>query len=194
MADGSLWPDAERIRQGLDCTIAGMSEIKRRRLEELEAPCHPGTKVGSYVPFYFCFRSIMLYLLHSGNHAELDYRGGQTPIEHLETDLDAVAGWAEENGVRWAFSNGNAGARYVIFHREINDMTLLDWDAIGATDWKASAVRQGKQAEFLIERALPWEMVERIGVIDIERAQRVAEILADAWHKPEIVVQRNRYS
>ena len=57
----------------------------------------------------------------------------------------------------------------------------------------AFAVRQGKQAEFLIEGAFPWKLVERIGVIDIARAQRVDEILAGARHKPEIVVQRNWY-
>ena len=54
-------------------------------------------------------------------------------------------------------------------------------------------MRQGKQAEFLIEGAFPWKLVERIGVIDIARAQRVDEILAGAQHKPEIVVQRNWY-
>ncbi len=39
-----------------------MSEIKRRRVEELEVDCHPGTKVGDYVPFYFCPRSVMLFV------------------------------------------------------------------------------------------------------------------------------------
>ncbi len=64
LADGGLWSDAERIARGLECQIVGMSDIKRRRLEELKVDCHPGTKVGQYVPFYFCPRSIMLYILH----------------------------------------------------------------------------------------------------------------------------------
>jgi ssDNA thymidine ADP-ribosyltransferase, DarT len=55
------------IRQALDCQLAGMSEIKRWRLEELEVACHPGTKVGAYIPFYFRLRSVMLYLLYQGN-------------------------------------------------------------------------------------------------------------------------------
>ena len=46
MVDIMLWSDAERIRRGLDCKIVGMSEIKRRLLEELEVDPHPGTKVG----------------------------------------------------------------------------------------------------------------------------------------------------
>ena len=57
IVDSVLWSDAERIRRALNCTIVGMSEIKRRRLEELEVDCHLCTKVGEYVPFYFCPRS-----------------------------------------------------------------------------------------------------------------------------------------
>jgi hypothetical protein len=37
--------------------VVGMSEIKRRRLEALDVDCHPGSKVGEYVPFYFCPRN-----------------------------------------------------------------------------------------------------------------------------------------
>jgi len=59
VATSGLWSDAGRIERGLDCKIVGMSEIKRRRLEELEVGCHPATKIGQYVPFYFCLRSII---------------------------------------------------------------------------------------------------------------------------------------
>jgi hypothetical protein len=75
-----------------------MSEIKRRRLEELEVDCHPGTKVGAYVPFYLCPRSMMLFLLHKGNHVDLTYTGGQRPIVHLQADLRRVVEWAESEG------------------------------------------------------------------------------------------------
>ena len=67
-----------------------MSGIKRRRLEDLEVYCHPGTKVGDYVPFYFCPRSVMLFVIHRANHPELTYREGQGPIVHLEADLPSV--------------------------------------------------------------------------------------------------------
>jgi hypothetical protein len=95
IVDAVLWSDAERIRRGLNCTVIGMSEIKRRRLEELEVGCHPGTKLGEYVPFYSCPRSIILFVLHKGNLPDLGYRGGQRPILHLEADLRAVIEWAD---------------------------------------------------------------------------------------------------
>lgn len=70
-ADGELLSDAAMIARGGPVQAIGMSGIKRRRIEELEVACHPGTKVGDYVPFYFCPRSVMLYVIHCANHPEL---------------------------------------------------------------------------------------------------------------------------
>ena len=51
---GKIWSDAKRIEFGLDSENVGMQEIKKRRLEKVEVKCNQGTKVGEYVPFYFC--------------------------------------------------------------------------------------------------------------------------------------------
>jgi hypothetical protein len=40
-----------------------MSTIKQRRLA-LPVTCHPDDHVGDHVPFYFCPRSIMLFVIH----------------------------------------------------------------------------------------------------------------------------------
>ncbi len=53
-----------------------MPEVVSRR-RRLPVPCHPGTWVGDYVPFYFCPRSVMLYVISRKNHPSLTYRGGQ---------------------------------------------------------------------------------------------------------------------
>jgi hypothetical protein len=164
--EGVLWSDAERISRGLACTVVGMSEIKRRRLEELEVHCHPGTTVGQFVPFYFCPRSVMLYLLHRGNNPGLTYQGGQRPILHLEADLLATVDWASASGRRWAFSKGNAGAYYTRFFNEFDQLDVLDWDSIPQTDWRDPDVKEAKQSEFLLEDSFPWHLVERIAVID----------------------------
>lgn len=193
IVDRVLWSDAERIRRGLDCTVVGMSEIKRRRLEELEVDCHPGTKVGDYVPFYFCPRSIMLFLLHRGNSPGLTYQGGQGPIVHLQADLLRTIQWAEASGRRWAFSKGNAGARYAEFFNETTRLGELDWGSITNNDWRDPDVKEGKQAEFLIEECFPWEMVECIGVIDHEVEQQVAAIIDAACYRPRVLVSRSWY-
>lgn len=193
IVDEVIWSDAERVRQGLECTVVGMSEIKRRRLEEIEVDCHPGTQVGHYVPFYFCPRSVMLYMLYKDNRPDLAYHGGQRPIVHLQADLHMVLEWAKNERRRWAFSKRNAGARYSDFY---NDPTLFDtlgWEAIAATDWRDPDVKEGKQAEFLIEEYFPWKFVELIGAIDAEVAKQVEGVITEADHQPEVVVKPNWY-
>ena len=193
VATGGLWSDAERIARGLDCLIVGMSEIKRRRLEELEVDCHPATKVGQYVPFYFCPRSIMLYILHQANHPDLQYRGGQQPIVHLQADLHATVQWAETNAVRWAFSTSNAGAYYASFYASLDRLSEVNWTAVAATDWRAPALRDGKQAEFLICDWFPWQLIEKIGVISQNVGNEVESLLAGAAHAPVVNVERGWY-
>jgi len=170
-----------------------MSEIKRRRLEELEVDCYPGTKVGQYVPFYFCPRSIMLYILHMGNSPGLTYHGGQRPIVHLQADLRHVLEWLANEEKRWAFSKGNAGAFYTDFYNNEALLKKLDWDAIAQNDWRDPDVKESKQSEFLIERSFPWELIELIGVIDDQVARPIARILKDADHQPEIIVKPDWY-
>ena len=93
IADGGLVSDAVLVARGGPHATIGMSSIKQRRLT-LPVDCQPGTSVGEYVPFYFCPRSVMLYIIYRGNHPELSYRSGQGPELHLETDLNATVAWA----------------------------------------------------------------------------------------------------
>ncbi len=188
LVDGALWSDAERLRREVPCTLVGMSEIKRRRIEELDVECHAGTRVGEYVPFYFCPRSIMLYLLHRGNSLGLTYSGGQEPIVHLRADLRAVVDWADAGGRRYAFTKGNAGARYTEFFHEISRIGELNWEAIAAADWRDPSIKEGKQAEFLIERAVPWELVELVGVISERHAEQVTAAIRRAAYQPKVEV------
>ena len=164
LGDGGIVSDAEMIRRGGPAQAIGMSGIKRRRVEELVVPCHPPTMVGDYVSFYFCPRSIMLYVIYCANHPDLIYRGGQGPIVYLEADLHTVVDWAEASGGRWAFSLSNAGARCTEFRAQRADLGELDWAAIGARDFRLPLVKEGKQAEFLTLERFPIDLVERIGV------------------------------
>lgn len=98
--DGFLWSDAEVIARGLGGTTIGMSSIKQRRLTELILESHPDLHVGECVPFYFCPRSVMLYMMHKGNSPDITYQGGQDNIIHLEASLANTINWATENHKR----------------------------------------------------------------------------------------------
>lgn len=187
ISDGCLMCDAIMANRQGTGTAIGMSAIKQRRLA-LPVGCRPGLTVGSCVPFYFCARSVMLYLLYRANHQELTYRGGQEPIVHLEMDLDAVVQWAEANGKRWAFTLSNAGAYYFEDRCDLNQLSEIDWNAVNARTWAGSGVssqvKEGKQAEFLVEGHVPWNLVERIGVVSRATHQKVANALAGVAIRP----------
>jgi hypothetical protein len=190
---GGLICDRAMLTRGGPAQMIGMSAIKRRRVEELVVSCYPDTTVGDYVPFYFCPRSIMLFVIHRANHPELQYRGGQSPIVHLEADLRSVVEWAEAVGTRWAFTLSNAGARYVEFRSRMDELDQLDWTAIAATDFRAPDIKEGKQAEFLLRERFPFDLVERIGVASSGVRARVAEAIADANHRPAIEIRPDWY-
>lgn len=190
---GGLWSDARRIQLGLDTKIVGISGIKDRRLRELDVKCYQGTKVGEYVPFYYCPRSVMLYILHMGNHPALNYHGGQEPIVHLVADLNEVARWASGEGVRWAIADRNAGARYASFFGRLSDLPRLDWAAIANSDFRDPAVKESKQAEFLLYEFFPWGLVERIGVASRNVESNVNQMLASVNHKPPVSIERSWY-
>ncbi len=190
---GLVWSDARRVESGADYQIIGMPEIKRRRLEELPVPCHPGTRVGEYVPFYFCPRSIMLYILHRGNHPDISYRQGQKPIVHLQADLYDTIAWAQTHSVRWAFSTVNAGARYAEFFSDVADLNQINWDAVAEDDFRGTETKEGKQAEFLVFESFPWHLVEKIGVIDAEIASKASLVICEALHHPIVNIEQTWY-
>jgi hypothetical protein len=193
VTEGCLVSDAAMMQRGGPKQTIGMSGIKRRRVEALEVSCHPGTKVGDYVPFYFCPRSVMLYVLHCANHPDLTYRGGQEPVVHLEADLYTVVRRLRAEGLRWAFSLSNAGAYYTEFRAQLDELNELDWSAIAAADFRAAEVKERKQAEFLVHKHFSFDLIERIGVRSAAVGRQVADALVGATHRPPIEVRSEWY-
>ena len=76
ISDGHLWSDAVMAQRGNGGTTIGLNSIKDRRLRESTLSSHPGLHIGECVPFYFCPRSVMLYVIYKQDHHELIYRGG----------------------------------------------------------------------------------------------------------------------
>jgi hypothetical protein len=184
---GGLWSDAKMMGQGGPAASIGFNHIKQRRLR-LPVKCHPGDYVGDYVPFYFCPRSIMLYVIHCGNQPELTYREGQEPIVHLEADLREVVSWADSQGRRWAFSLSNAGAAYTEFRNRLDHLDEINWEAVAATDFRDPVVKDSKQAEFLVHEFFPWWLVRRVGVRSQKIYYRASQALASAQHRPLLEV------
>ena len=187
---GHLRSDARMQRRPKPGTTIGMADIKRRRLTS-RLDSHPDLRVGDCVPFYFCPRSVMLYVIHMANHPELDYRGGQGPIVHLEADLHETVAWAERKERRWAFTLSNAGSLYFEDRSDLEQLDEINWDAVSARFW--SNCKEEKQAEFLVERSFPWKLVRRVGVRSVDTCQRATAAMQAADHRPDVQIRREWY-
>lgn len=190
VSDRGLSSDAEMMKRPEVGTSIGMQEIKARRARRpLES--HPDLHVGDCVPFYFCPRSVMLYLIYRGNHPALTYRGRQDSIVHLEADLLEAVRWAEQVSRRWAFTASNAGSRYFDDWSDLSKLHRIDWSAVEATDWRGK--KEGKQAEFLMELSFPWALISRVGVHSTSIQRCVLEALKGAEHYPRVEVKPDWY-
>jgi hypothetical protein len=90
----------------------------------------------------------------------------------------------------------NAGAFYFESRCSLDQLDQINWDAAQATRWSgpgiSPSVKEGKQAEFLVERSFPWQLVEKIGVCGQLRAQLVANLISGASHQPLASLCRER--
>jgi len=130
-------------------------------------------------------------MIYRRNHPDLAYRGGQRLIVHLEADLRQTVAWAEATGLRWSFTLSNAGAYYFEDRCDLAHLNEIDWTAVQAREWRQH--KEGKQAEFLIERQFPWKLISRIGLLSMPAFNRVSEALQAATHKPLIEIKPEWY-
>ena len=106
---GGLLSDAEVRRQNIAGTGIGDPDIKGFRLTR-RLLSHDGLTVGECVPFYFCPRSVLLFLNYTGSNLNVPNRDGQSRIIHLEADLAIrqLHGLAKKTK-RWAFHDLQRG-------------------------------------------------------------------------------------
>ena len=194
LQSGGLYCDAHVIRNALPGTTIGISRIKeQRRTHSLTS--YPKLYVGDCVPFYFCPRSVMLYIIWRANHQNLTYRGGQKPIIHLVADLKQVVNWANNHQKRWAFTTSNAGAKSFHDYNSLNNLNKVNWDAVNARFWSDEDIKAKKQAEFLMEEFFPWHLIESIGVRSKHVLTDVEEIINSNSnsYKPKVSVETKFY-
>ena len=196
VSHGYLWSDSGMDQTRDTGTAIGISSIKRRRLANV-LNSQRDLHVGDCVPFYFCPRSVMLYVIYMSNHPELEYRGGQGPVVHLEADLRRSVAWAKHNRRRWAFTSSNAGSSYFEDYSDLFQLNKINWAAVEASKWSGigvdQSVKEDKQAEFLVEDSFPWELVSRIGIMSQGIYPRVQNLLQGAPHRPTVEIKRDWY-
>mgnify|MGYP005775000683 CR=1 FL=1 len=190
LSQGFIFSDSYIRNSVIEGTTIGMSKIKETRLSKRLSK-YPDLTVGDCTPFYFCPRSVMLYMIYKGNHIEISYRGGQNPIIHIVADFHRVIEWAQRENKRWVFTPTNAAASYA---EDFNDLAMLseiNWDVVNSDDWKEN--RGQKQAEFLIEHSFPIGLIEKIGVYSEKYARQVTELLSHYNLIIDVTIEPNWY-
>ena len=170
-------------------------DISYERIQERRArthvPCGAGGVLHDYVPFYFGFRSPMLYTINRGNVPGCPE--GQTPILHLVTTAEAI----DAQELAFAFTDGHAVVSYSEFYDSLEDLDQVDWEIMRASFWADTDEdgdrKRRRQAEFLVYEFLPWNLIAEIGVIDPTIQQQVQEILQDMNQATPVRVCRSWY-
>ncbi len=183
--EGRLWCDAQRIARGLVNTNIGYSHIKERRMRHPVTVAAAGT-LGNYVPFNFCPRSVMLYVVSQGHE---NYREGQQPIVHLVSSIEAI----RATGRPWFFTDRHADLGYANQFDTVDKLGEVDWSVMPERYWNDPEVKERRQAEFLVHDWCPWEAIEVIGVMDRDIAAHVETAISGAGHKPRVEVHRDWY-
>lgn len=170
-------------------TRIGYEHIKERRLRR-SVPVAAKGFLGDYVPFNFCPRSVMLYVISIGNVP--GYDGGQENVIHLVSTVNA----AKKTGNPWAFTDRHADLGYAVYFEKTAQLAKLDWDAIEASRWGGPGndeTKERKQAEFLVHERFPWTSVTQIGVISEEIAKLVKSAIRSSAHKPDVLIRPEWY-
>lgn len=138
-------------------------------------PCGPGGTVHDYVAFYFGPRSPMLLQLHTGRVE--GYDEGQGPLIYAVSTVEIIS----QVGLGFVFSDGHGIAVFTQWFDDIDDLDKVDWEMAYATYWADTLEdmdrQRRKQAEFLVHRFCPWEVVRKIGVLNDAVKERVELIL-----------------
>jgi hypothetical protein len=97
----------------------GSEEVIARR-DRARVDCYPGTVVNDYVPFYFSFRTPMLYNIVTGHGVP---RQPQASIIYLCCNfMDLIS-----SELVWCYTNGNAASAITRFFTEVENIeTNLD--------------------------------------------------------------------
>ena len=189
LEEGYLLSDREAASRQVAGTAIGMPHIKERRRNK-GLFTKPELKVGDCVPFYFCPRSVMLYVIHKRNPL-LPYAGGQEPVIHFRSYLHEAVEWAEESDLHWAFTSINAADQAAEDWDSLDELSRINWEVVYAREWRSD--RSAKQAEFLVEQRFPCSLFNCIGVHNQEIGDRVETLLSQLSYDMPVCLKPNWY-
>ncbi|MGV3612251.1 MAG: type II toxin-antitoxin system toxin DNA ADP-ribosyl transferase DarT [Fluviicola sp.] len=153
----------------------GSAEVITRR-DRMYLKCYPETRVNECVPFYFGFRSPMLYKIKTGHGVP---QFPQDEIIYLVCNFREIV----DSELTWCFTDGNAASSITEFYNDVNDLDKLDWNSIYSTEWSDDNSdgdhdrMRKKQAEVLVKDYVPISFVKAIVVLSETRKKNIENLL-----------------
>lgn len=106
------------------------------------------------------------------------YTEGQEPLIYLLSSCQLV----EQAGISFVFSDGHGIAGFTQWFDSLRHLDKVDWAVVGQRYWRDSVndmdCMRRKQAEFLVYRFCPWQLINKIVVIDELHKAQVEQVLA----------------
>lgn len=140
--------------------------------KERVVPVSPGGNLHDYIPFYFWYRSPMLYVISKGNDPEV-IPTAQKDIIYIVSSIEAL----QQFGCRFVFTDRHAKLEYANFYNDPQQMAQLNREMIKTDQWGRQygpERREMKMAECLVHQHLPIEAVIGFAVKD-EQAKGVVD-------------------
>lgn len=163
--------------------ISIANEDVQDKRAKVVVPLSPGGTLHDYVPFYFWGTTPML----------LVNRFQQNDIVFLVSYTTLVA----EANIKFVFTDRHAVIKYAKFYNNLDSLNDLDWKSIKNKQWDKIPThpdrKEKKQAEFLIYKQVPWQLIYGIGVANNNVIDKISNILTGSSHQPIIKVIENWY-
>lgn len=187
------------MRNGLNCPNSdikdpdfepiGFPTLVHNR-EERMVPLPPNGTLSDYIPFYFWYKSPMLYVIHKGNDPEV-IQTPQEEIVYLVSSFEKL----QKCNCQFLFTDRHAMLDYANFYGRIEDIDKLNWDIIKSDKWGRQygpERREMKQAECLVFKHLPYEAIIGVAVKNEIMLEKVTNILT-GFDKPDVKIKPNFY-
>jgi len=169
-----------------------IKEARRQR----EIPVGPGGRVGAYVPFYFGWRSPMMFRI-ACDHRDFvkgRYLDGDRPLVYFATTVEEVI----KAGLPWVATDGNAATATTEFSTDPGRLdTMVDWSLMRAELWHNTPDDPDRQrrrmAEFLVAERTPLSIFRWVATYDDTYASRDRDALAGHPTQARVLVRPSWY-
>jgi len=121
------------------------------------------------------------------------YTGGQRPIIHLRSSVQAVTA----AGCVFVFTDGHAAIDLTEYYSDLSDLSHIDWPLMSARYWNDTNEdpdrKRRRQAEFLVKDRFPIDLIDFIGVCTSVAEREVRDVLQGSGIKPVVMRKPDWY-